>query len=126
MEKEFRIYSESDSRLDLIATPYEISTDEEIEWKTKKGDYVKNLKKEEIVDEIKNDPIRKIHYLLQTDLIAKAIGGHWEAIIRELGQKWRDLRGKYFKGEISEEEWKKKSREIEEAVYTIVKASSVG
>ncbi len=126
MESEFRIYGDATDRLDLIATPFEISTDEEIEWKTQRGDYVTKLSKKEVVEEIKKDPIKKIHYLMQTDLIAKAIGGHWEPILRELGKKWRDLRTKFFKGEITEEEWKKKSREIEEAVYSIIKASSVG
>jgi len=120
MDKEFRIFSDSDNRLDLIVTPFEIATEEEIEWDGKRY----NVK--EIVDEMKRDPVKKVHYLMQTDLIPRAIGGHWEPILKELVDKWRELRGKFFKGEIDEKTWKEKSRKIEEAVYEIIKASSVG
>ncbi|MGQ4891368.1 MAG: 4Fe-4S binding protein [Candidatus Njordarchaeia archaeon] len=120
MDKEFRIYGNALERLRFIATPYEIAAEDK--WKWSEKEYVK----EEIVEEIKRDDLRKIHYLLQTDLIAKAIGGHWEPILKELGNKWRDLRSKYINKEITEEEWLRKSKEIEEAVYDIIKASSVG
>ena len=117
----YSIFGESTDRLDLIATPYEIATEEdELNWRGKK------LSKKAIVEEIKKDPIRKVHYLMQTDLIPRAIGGHWEPILKELVEKWRKLRADFFDGKISKEEWEKKSREIEEAVYSIMKASSVG
>ena len=119
MDKEFRVYSDADNRLDLIVTPYEMATEDVIKWQNKE------IKKEEIVEEIKGDYIRKIHYLMQTELIPRSIGGHWEPILKELVNKWKALRSKYLNKEITEEDWKEKSRKIEEAVYSIIMASNV-
>jgi len=117
----YSIFGEATDRLDLIGTPYEIAAEEdELKWRDKK------LSKKEIVSEIESDPIRKVHYLMQTNLIPRAIGGHWGPILEDLIKRWRKLREDFFDQKISEDEWNKKSREIEEAVYSIIKASSIG
>jgi len=102
----YKILGFSDSRLDLIATPEELSIEER---ERKKYD----------------DPLKKIRRLLQTDLLETAGGGEWEAIIKKLREKWTNLFYKKLDGEIEEGEWDKKSREIEEIVYKILLQASL-
>ena len=102
----YKIEAFSDSRLDLIVTPEEIAFGED-----RKKTY--------------DDKLEKVRRLMQTDLIAAAVGGDWEEIVKKLTKKWRELYYKKLDGKISEEEWNAKAREIEELVLKIIMQASL-
>jgi len=102
----YKITAFSDSRLDMIVTPEEISLEED-----KRRSFY--------------NPLDKVRRLMQTNLIAMAAGGEWEEIINKLSKKWEKLYYKKFDGEISEKEWNKKAREIEELVFKILLQASL-
>ena len=103
---EYKIYALSDGRLELIKTPYEIAEEED-----KRRDFENELD--------------KVRVLLQTDLLESAVGGEWREILKKLREKWLNLYYMKFDGKISEEEWNKKAREIEEIVLEIMKQISL-
>lgn len=103
---QYKIYATSDSRLDLIKTPYEIAVEQD-----KKKTYENEL--------------LKIRELMQTDLLETAVGGEWEEIIKKLREKWRDLWYMKLDGKLDDKTWDKKAREIETVVLDIIKQVSL-
>jgi len=97
----YQIQAFSDSRLDLITTPEEMADEEDRK-------------------KIYHSSLDKIRRLMQTDLLAMAAGGEWEEVLNKLREKWIALYYDKIDEKISEEEWNKKAREIEEIVYKIM------
>ncbi len=82
------------SRLHLISDPYELAGEE-------------------------HDLRKKIHYLLQTSLMSKAVGREFESSMKKLEQEYQELRKKKFAGEITEDEFRRREDElIDEVIRT--------
>jgi len=97
--QEYKMFALGNDRLGLIRLPHELAS---------------NAPKRNIGVE------EKIRYLLQTDLIASAIGGEYEDKIRELQKQWLSLYYSYLDKKISEEEFEKRTKEIIERILDLV------
>ncbi|MHA1616290.1 MAG: NuoI/complex I 23 kDa subunit family protein [Candidatus Njordarchaeales archaeon] len=100
----YRLFVTGNDRIGLIKLPYEIS---------------QNAPNKNIAEK------EKIQYLLQTDLIARAVGGEQEDKIRELQKQWLSIYYDYLDKKITEDEFRKRTDEITKRVLDLVREGTL-
>lgn len=89
------------NRLEMLFTPEELSREKRLPLK----DRVKRF--------------------LGYDLLPKALGGKYEIELAELNNKYKEVKVKYFKKEITKEERDKLLAELEEKIFAVIRKSGV-